>query len=44
MKDILVYPVYIQEYEDYYCVRIPDFDQYTEGHTIGKAYLNTSIK
>ena len=39
MKDILVYPVYIQEYEDYYCVRIPDFDQYTEGHTIGEAMM-----
>lgn len=39
MKDILVYPVYIQKYENYYCVRIPDFDQYTEGHTIGEAMV-----
>ena len=39
MKDALAYPVYIQECEGCYCVRIPDFDQYTEGHTIGEAMM-----
>ena len=35
-----VYPIYLQEAnEGGYCVRIPDFDQYTEGKDLADAIL-----